>query len=323
MNRLSPKTLRCLGHFWLEEVRLEDAEMIASLPGLAAALPNLEPAALTDLAVEYQRLFGFNLPAYESVFVDPSAMLMAPATGRVQRLYRQAGWTPPAGVRTGAPDHLGLEFLALADALDAEQTDFARRLQVEHLAVWVPPLMFSLRRLEPHPFYRTLSSLTLHQLLATLPEGANPSNTVPCSNSPSPAISEGQIIPLEKRPAENEEGAISLHDIVHRLLTPCEAGLFLTRADIGRLSHMLDLPPLMGERQRMLENLFRLAGQYDLVTRLFERLAHILNEARAVYQGWATDYPAWTASAQAWVQRLSSLQSTLAELRTVVAQYST
>lgn len=323
MNRLSPKTLRCLGHFWLEEVRSEDTEMIAALPGLADTLPNPEPAVLTDLAVEYQRLFGFNLPAYESVFVGPSAMLMAPATERVQGLYRQAGWTPPAGVRTGAPDHLGLELLALADWLEAGQTDFAHRLQIEHLVVWAPTLMFSLRRLEPHPFYRTLSSLTLHQLLATLPDGANPSNTIPCSNSPSPAISEGQIIPLEKHPAENEEPAISLYDIVRRLLTPYEAGLFLTREDIGHLSHMLDLPPLMGERQRMLENLFRLAGQYDLVTQLFEGLVHILNEARTVYQTWATEYPAWTAYARAWVQRLSSLQSMLAELRAEVGQHLT
>lgn len=323
MNRLSPKTLRCLGHFWLEEPRLEDVEMIAVLPELAATLPNLKPAVLTDLAVEYQRLFGFNLPPYESVFVDPSAMLMAPATEQVQRLYRQADWTPPTGVRTGAPDHLGLELLALADWLEAGQTDFAHRLRLEHLAVWVPPLIVSLGRLEPHPFYRTLGRLTLNRLLATLPDRTVLSNTVSCSNLEPPAISASQIIPLEKQPAANEEAAISLRDIVHRVLTPYEAGLLLTRDDIGRLSHSLDLPPLMGERQRMLENLFRLAGQYDLVTQLFERLIHILDEVRTVYQTWATDYPAWTAYAQAWAQRLSSLQSMLAELRAEVGQHST
>ena len=106
-----------LGYFWLEEVRSDDAATIAGLPELAHALGSTDAVALTDLAVEYQRLFGSNLPPYESVFVDPTAMLMAPATSRVRALYQQAGWTPPADVRAGALDHLGLELLALADWL--------------------------------------------------------------------------------------------------------------------------------------------------------------------------------------------------------------
>jgi len=72
--------LRLLGHFWLEEIKADDAETIAALPELAQTLPHIDSAALTDLAAEYQRLFGFNLPPYESVFIDPSVMLMAPAT---------------------------------------------------------------------------------------------------------------------------------------------------------------------------------------------------------------------------------------------------
>src|SRR5262245_57567155 len=82
--------LRLLSHFWLEEVRPDDLATITALSPLAETLPNPNPATLTDLAVEYQRLFGFNLPPYESVFIDPSMMLLAPATARVQTLYQQA-----------------------------------------------------------------------------------------------------------------------------------------------------------------------------------------------------------------------------------------
>ena len=93
-------TLRILCHFWLEEVKPGDAKTIIALPELAQTLFPVEAATFTDLAVEYQRLFGFNLPPYESVFVDPSAMLMAPATERVQNLYQSAGWSHP---KTTAP----------------------------------------------------------------------------------------------------------------------------------------------------------------------------------------------------------------------------
>ncbi|HBY93970.1 MAG TPA: hypothetical protein DEP84_08405, partial [Chloroflexi bacterium] len=142
---------RILGHFWLEEVRPDDIATIAALPELGDALPETGAAALDDLAVEYQRLFGFNLPPYESVFIDPSAMLFAPVTARVQALYRRGNWSPPADVRVGAPDHLGLELLALADGLADGRHEFARRLHAEHLALWVPPLIQALRRLAPQP----------------------------------------------------------------------------------------------------------------------------------------------------------------------------
>ena len=52
-------------------------------------------------------------------------MLMAPASDRVQALYRQAGWHIPDKSRAGAPDHLGLELLALADWLEADHVALA------------------------------------------------------------------------------------------------------------------------------------------------------------------------------------------------------
>ena len=61
---------------------------------------------------------------YESVFVDPSAMLDAPATARVVTLYKRAGWAPPPGARVAAMDHIGLELRALADFRPPETRRF-------------------------------------------------------------------------------------------------------------------------------------------------------------------------------------------------------
>ena len=160
---------RILGHFWLEEIKADDADTIAALPELAQTVPNTAAGTLTGLAVEYHRLFGFNLPPYESVFIDPSSMLMSPATERVQALYRQGGWQLPPNVRAGAPDHVGAELLALAHWLDSSHLDLAHRLHTRHLALWAPVFTTTLWRLTPHPFYQTLGTLTVAMLLSTLP----------------------------------------------------------------------------------------------------------------------------------------------------------
>jgi putative dimethyl sulfoxide reductase chaperone len=333
------EALRILSHFWLEEIRPDDIATIAALPELAETLPRTDTVALTDLAVEYQRLFGFNLPPYESVFIDPSIMLLAPATARVQALYRQAGWTAPAKVRVGAPDHLGLEMLALAEIkakaeakAKEEWIELAQRLHFQHLALWVPAFILTLRRLNPHPFYTALGNLTLDLLLATLPPNLEPTKSQgeashwpaeakasygqftidPFPTLPPPPVynNEGQLIPLDER--KQEIG--SLRDMVKRLLPPCETGLFLTREDIARMSRALDLPAVMGERPYMLETLLQLAGQYELVPALLNHLRQLLIEADATYRSWASEYPRWTSYAQAWCRRVAATQVLLSEL---------
>lgn len=337
MSDTVSEALRILARFWLEEVRPDDPRpggqdglaLIVAIPDLAETLVAVDSKGLTDLAAEYQRLFGFNLPPYESVFIDPSAMLMAPATERVQMLYRQAGWASPGEARAGAPDHLGLELLALADWLEAGQAKpspwpggkdgLARQLQTRHLALWAPAFCLALKQLEPHPFYATLGSLTLDLLLATLvldaiPPGSDPFPVLP----PAPVYAERGLPSAPgpgPRPAETTEPLpVTLRDLVKRLLIPREAGMFLTRHHIARISHTLDLPEAMGERSHMLETLFRLADQYDLVPALFEQLTRLLTEAEVAYQTLRDEYPAWTTYAQAWCQRLASTQLALNSL---------
>lgn len=320
--------LRLLGHFWLEEVQPADLPTIAALPELTAALPQTNQTALSGLAVEYQRLFGFNLPPYESLFIDPSVMLLAPATARVQTLYRQAGWTPPAQLRVGAPDHVGLELLALAELKAKAEVEakeeivgLGYRLQTEHLALWAPAFILTLRRLNPHPFYAILGDLTLELLLATLPADlpfsllANPFPVLP----PPPVYKDRLNLDLEVEEnmdfsqeisGETETG-LGLRELVKRLLTPCEAGLFLTREDLARINRSLDLPSVMGERASMLEVLFRQAGEYGLVPALLDHLHHLLADTDAAYLGWAEEYPAWTPYAQAWRKRVAATQAIL------------
>jgi TorA maturation chaperone TorD len=332
VNDPIPEAFRLLARFWLEEVRPDDLTLISALPELAQALPTHDSDTLSDLAVEYQRLFGFNLPPYESVFVDPSAMLMAPATSRVQTLYRQADWTPPPGARSGAPDHLGLELTALADWMENGWNHLARQLHTRHLALWVPAFTQALHHLAPHPFYANLGSLTLELLLVTLPPDPVPCDVDPFPDLPPPPTyqdhgmssppsavqdvgSQPETEYTDSPPTdEAQETVIGLREIVRHFLTPRDAGLYLTRDYLVRISHALDLPGVMGDRSRMLETLFRLAGQYDLAPTLFDQLAGILEEARVTYYAWADEHPVWAPYAQAWASRLVSTRATLNSL---------
>lgn len=311
MNDSTAQAFRILGRFWLEEVQTHDLAIITALPELAETLPDSNESTLDELAIEYQNLFGFNVPPYESVFVDPSAMLMAPATARVQALYRQAGWKPPADVRAGAADHIGLELLACADWQQRGQHEPAQRLLVEHLALWVPAFIGTLTRLDTHPFYATLADLTLNLILATLPDEPLPIDRDPFPDLPPPPVYRASGMP-EPKPADEED--MSLNDLVTSLLTPRKAGLYITRQDIRCIGTAVDLPGVVGERERMLKTLFRLAGQYDALRELHRELSALLEDAGAAYAAWAADYPQWTAYAQAWRRRLNSAEDAIAEL---------
>jgi TorA maturation chaperone TorD len=310
--------LTILSRFWLEEVTVADLELIGALPELAQALPNTDPATLTELAVEYQRLFAFNLFPHESVFIDPAAMLMAPATERVQQLYRQAAWTPPAQLRAGAPDHVGIELLALAEWLAAGRFEPARHLHSRHLALWLPPFVLTLNRLEPLPFYGTLGELTLALILETLPSEEMIAGTELFPPLPGPPVYRGSddLPALAERmsgpsPDDKDDIAVEVRDFVKHLLTPREAGLFLTRQDIARISHALNLPQTIGERFRMLEDLFRAAGQYDLWPDLRGRLEQLVANAEADYRRLGDEYPAWRPYGQAWGERLARTRARL------------
>lgn len=323
VNDAIPQALRLLGQFWLEEVKPEQVETIAALPELARALPVRDEAGLTDLAVEYQRLFSFNLPPYESIFIDPSAMLMAPAALRIQALYRQAGWQLPAGIRVGAPDHLGLELLAMADGLQLEP-EFARQLLSRHLALWGPPFVLTLRRLRPHPFYATLAELTLELILTLLPGMPQPDELFPAlppppiyrGSEPPPAFEE-EAEPIEPDHGADETAELNLRALVRRLLSPREVGVYFSREDLAGIGYTLALPAVMGERYRMLDHLFQQAGQYELLPALFEQLEQRFEETQRAYGRLAADYPHWQPYAQAWQRRVTAAQALCNELKTL------
>ncbi|HBY95299.1 MAG TPA: hypothetical protein DEP84_15325, partial [Chloroflexi bacterium] len=131
-------------------------------------------------------------------------------------------------------------------------------------------------------------------------------------------VSEDFGSPRSRAPGDDLTDVRDLRTIVRRLLAPREAGLFLTRTDLARLSRGLHLAGVMGERSRMLEMLFRLAGQYDLLPILSDQLVRLFEEADATYCTWVEEYPHWSVYAEAWRRRLATTRASLAGLGSAI-----
>jgi TorA maturation chaperone TorD len=338
------RALRLLGRLWVEELRQEDLPQLAALPELADSLGLPGSADLIELAAEHQRLFGFNLPPYESVFLDPSGMLDAPATSRLRTLYHAAGWSPPVGLRAAADDHLGLQLLALADLAAGGKADLAERLLTEHLALWAPLCVAALRRLMPHPFYQALGAISLGTLLNALPSAIiapelpdlpppqryagssdgvaarapeTPAWAVPLSPERDPEAADvhadDPFRPVPERSSRPADHGQDLAALVEDLLLPRSAGLFITRRDIAAIAHDLGLGAPAGERRRMLEGLLRGAGGLGLADPALRSLDALLAEEGETLAAWAEAWPAWSAVGGLWRACLDARRKALAE----------
>jgi hypothetical protein len=96
-----------------------------------------------------------------------------------------------------------------------------------------------------------------------------------------------------------------LRQIVRRLLTPDEIGVFLCRADIVATGRALGLPAPIAEREHMLLGLFETAGRFEQVPALLGALGERLRAADATYASLAAAHPAWKPYGRAWRGRVA------------------
>ena len=121
-----------------------------------------------ELLEEYERLLvgpgRIPCPPYESLWREGQPRLeqgrvMAAAAAETATLYRQLGLQlRPAAHEL--PDHVAIEWEALAYALQQKAHEPARHLLHEHLARWMPGFCASVADETTEPFYRVLAQLT-------------------------------------------------------------------------------------------------------------------------------------------------------------------
>lgn len=147
---------------------------------LRSYLANRGATTLTDLAVDYARVFlgagqGEKDGAYpyESVYTSPERLVMQEARDQVLDLYRKEGLEPSEAM-IEPEDHLSLEleFMAClskrtAEALEAGDHERALRdLQKQqeflekHLLSWVPAFCQDVQRFAHEGFYQAVALIT-------------------------------------------------------------------------------------------------------------------------------------------------------------------
>ena len=146
----------------LESDRLPTTSLVADLH---AAFDNSNEAELLE---EYERLFvgpgRTPCPPYESLWRDGRPRLeqgrvMGSAAAEAAALYRRLGLR----LRPGAhelPDHIAIEWEALAYAIERNADEHATQLLRQHLARWMAGFCAAVANETTHPFYRALAQLT-------------------------------------------------------------------------------------------------------------------------------------------------------------------
>ncbi len=149
---------------------------------LAAAWSRPDPRRLPELAWEFERLFvgpgPVPCPPYESFWREDAPILlrsafMGPSTIGLVNLYHRLGLRMPDRA-TELPDHVAVEFEALAVAAEAGREDIAADLVEEHLGRWLRQFCDAVAEETFLDYYRDLAADTEDWLAMNLPDDAGP-----------------------------------------------------------------------------------------------------------------------------------------------------
>ena len=286
-----------LGRLLLEGLTDKTLPRLRQTP-LGARLP--EGVDLDEVAAAHHQLLSMDIPPYASSFLttDPAGCI-----DEIRDACQAAGFH--VDTASARPDHLGIGLLMLsflcgaqADALGDEQADIAAQTAglaqaflTRWLLPWLPPLRAAVAAHDPDGLWGAVVEMAA--------ELAGDHTEAPGEFALPPA------------PALLSESRTDLKAIASFLLTPCHSGVYLSRADIGRLSRGVSVPRGFGSRQMEMTNLLRTAAEYDELASLMARLDALIAQRGAAMRG---------AHAGVWQARVSESRVVVQTIRDVVIQ---
>jgi TorA maturation chaperone TorD len=166
-SRPLPDELEVWERSWPEA--REAAVAVGLEPHLVEALEAaLEASDGDQLLAEYERLFvgPGRVPCqpYEALWRDDQprrerGRLMGKASMEIAALYGELELVVSSDAHE-LPDHIAIEWEALAYAFESGATEIAASLLERHLAVWLPAFCSAVEAETEGPFYRALAALT-------------------------------------------------------------------------------------------------------------------------------------------------------------------
>ena len=304
------------GHLYRDGVTPEVLPEVRALAALNDTLG--EPFDAEQAAADHYDLFHLNVFPYASLFLDASGRLGGPVTDDARRRLRQSGYN--ADTASESADHIGhalglLAFLSGAEAdawhndlpAEAERMRRRQRRVLDAYLLWWLPAFAEAVRLQHHPFYSRLSTLTLDLMI-------DHRRALGRAENPTPTAS-----PLPVPPPLLDDEKTGLRDIAGYLATPPWSGLYLSRADLRRLGRAERVPQGFGPRAQMLANLLRAAATFDRLDSLLNRFAEMIQTWRSHYTTLAeNDLPTLETVAQTWLERLDATETIITRMRTAV-----
>jgi putative dimethyl sulfoxide reductase chaperone len=165
-------------------VEVDDPEMGQGYRILQAFLGHLAESAITDLAVDFARVFlgagltpGNGAFPFESVYTSPGRLLMQEARDQVVKLYKEEGLGAVEGFNE-PEDHIAIELdfmgclcrqtleaLTLGDKTAAlGSLEKQSRFLEKHLLPWAPAFCADVQRFAQSDFYKASARITVGYL---------------------------------------------------------------------------------------------------------------------------------------------------------------
>jgi len=165
--------LWCSAEYQEQVTALWEEVVESSADPLRAMLSTLAGEPENSLASEYERLFvgpaAVPCPPYEAVWrtdrpKHEQGTVMGSSTLAVKQLYGELGIRLRPG-QAELPDHIAIEFEALAVALAVAERHNAEKL-LRALRMWVPELCCSVMNESSVQFYRDVAGITREAMLS-------------------------------------------------------------------------------------------------------------------------------------------------------------
>jgi TorA maturation chaperone TorD len=307
-----------VSRLFLDGLTVDLLPYVEKIPELAIVYS--QPFDPEEAAVDHHRIFSFDIFPYESIFRDPSGLVGGAYSTLVQGKYEQSAFRQSID-----SDHIGYELAFLAylcseeaamlankQVAEAERsTQLQQQFLRDHLLCWLFPFVNALNS-SGQPFFAALGQLTLQLVYDHILQLGNYRGRW----KEQPDSYAGHTLP--ESPDILQENQAGLKQVSRFLLTPPFSGLYLSRSAITKLARHHQIPRGFGDRQQLLANLLRAAGQYDVAPELLQELTAITKTWKQAYENQRVNYPEIESWIRPWQQRVAETENSLVQMSNMI-----
>ena len=284
-----------------------------------------ELASITNAPVEYDEdealaahfsTLNMEVMPCESLFLGDECMLGGSITDAVVLAYAQGGFSP--SVDDISPDHIGVELAYLAWLISAELeatadkeltiaahcVELQRQFLDNHLLRWLGAMVVSVEETKDdtdHGIYYIYALRAAHKLAMV-----HLSQIVASDSSV-----EGDWSLPETGDLLSEEKT-GLREIAQFLVTPSNAGAFISRAHIQALGRAGNLPRGFGPRRQILTTLLRTGVDYS-------QIDEVLTGLTSLFGGWSEELKKQECPHNGpWITRIERTMGMLGQMESAI-----